>query len=158
MSKIPKHAKKLRRLIKWMGWYPPYLGAGISVTHVSHDARTYKVVLKQRWYNRNIYGTHFGGSIYSMIDPFYVFSAYAYLGDGYILWDQKASIHFVRPGKGTIQATIHIPDEEMARIKETVDNSSKATFEFEGEILDNYGKTVATFAKTIYVRKKNGSN
>ena len=154
MSQIPKHARKLRRLIKWMGWYPPYLGAGISVAHVSDDARSYKVALKPRWYNRNIYGTHFGGSIYSMIDPFYVFSAYAYLGDEYILWDQKASIHFVRPGKGTIMATIHITDEEMAEIKSIVEVSPKATFEFEGKIVDKEGKTVATYTKTIYVRKK----
>jgi len=30
--------------------------------------------MKQRWYNRNYANSHFGGSLFSMTDPFSLFS------------------------------------------------------------------------------------
>jgi uncharacterized protein DUF4442 len=60
---------KKSTLIRFLGLYPPYLGAGIRVTRVSHDFREIDVQMGLRWWNRNYVGTHFGGSLYSMIDP-----------------------------------------------------------------------------------------
>ena len=56
----------LKRLLNIYG---PYLGAGVRVTHVANDFREIRVSMKLRWYNRNVVGTHFGGSLYSMVDP-----------------------------------------------------------------------------------------
>ena len=55
-----------RRLINL---YPPYLGAGIKVNYIKRDWHQVEVRMYLRWYNRNAFGTHFGGNIYSMIDP-----------------------------------------------------------------------------------------
>lgn len=52
-------------------WFP-YLGAGIKILNVSNDFRYVKVCLKRSWYNANYVGTQFGGSIYSMTDPFFM--------------------------------------------------------------------------------------
>lgn len=42
------------RLLRWvMTLYPPYLGAGISVQHMSADFRHVKVRMGLGWYNRN---------------------------------------------------------------------------------------------------------
>ena len=30
--------------------------------------------MKMYWWNKNLFGTHFGGSLASMTDPFYIFS------------------------------------------------------------------------------------
>jgi hypothetical protein len=148
-----KRQKRLRRLAKWMWLYPPYLGAGISVKYVSPNAQAYKVQLRQRWYNRNIYGTHFGGSLYSMVDPFYVFVAAAYLGDGYILWDKRAHIDFIYPGKGTVSVEVHIPQEQLSRMKKEVDISGKGTYIFTTKVMDSSNRTVATVEKEIYIKK-----
>lgn len=110
--------------------------------------------MKLRWYNRNVYGTHYGGSLYSMCDPFFVFAAYSYFGDDYILWDKSASIEFKRPGKGTVQALFEISDERLIEMKSEVDREGKKTFHFVAEVKDKGGNVVALVNKEIYVRSK----
>jgi len=61
-----------------------------------------------RFYNRNYVGTHFGGSLYSMVDPFYMLMLMNILGPGYIVWDKAASIRFKKPGKGVMKASFHL--------------------------------------------------
>ena len=56
-------------------------------------------------WNRNFVGTHFGGSLYSMCDPFFVLILSAALGRDYVVWDKAAAIRFLRPGRGTVKAT-----------------------------------------------------
>ncbi len=65
--------KSIKSRIKLINWFPPYLGAGISVKTINDDFTKMQVQMKMRWYNRNLVGTHFGGSLYSMCDPFYMF-------------------------------------------------------------------------------------
>ncbi|MGC8497139.1 MAG: DUF4442 domain-containing protein [Thermoplasmata archaeon] len=50
--------------------YPPLLGAGIHVKKISPDFRELQAQMNLRWYNRNYVKTHFGGSLFSMTDPF----------------------------------------------------------------------------------------
>lgn len=138
-----------------MWLYPPYLGAGISVKSVNADATQYVVQLKQRFYNRNMYGTHFGGSLYSMVDPFFVFAAAAYFGEGYILWDKAAAIDYISPGRGTVTSTIGIDRDRLQEMKEEVDREGKAVFTFNTTVRDSKDTIVADVSKTIYIRKGN---
>ena len=82
-TKQSKSAKKLQR---WVNLYPPYLGAAVRVTHISDDFRNVEVEMPLRFYNRNYVGTHFGGSLYSMCDPFYMLMLINILGPDYIVW------------------------------------------------------------------------
>ena len=59
-------AKTLKRLLNL---YPPYLGAGVKITYSSDDWKEMHVSMSLRWYNKNAVNTHFGGSLYSMVDP-----------------------------------------------------------------------------------------
>ncbi len=53
------HWKRL--LIRFLSFWPPYLGAGIRVRKISPDYREIEVEMRQRWYNTNYVGVHFGG-------------------------------------------------------------------------------------------------
>ncbi len=53
-----------------MNLWPPFVGAGIRVRHIAPDFRSVTVDMRLRWTNRNYVGTHFGGSLYAMVDPF----------------------------------------------------------------------------------------
>jgi hypothetical protein len=66
-----------------MNLWPPFLGAGIRVRFISRDWR--KIVTQLRLYglNRNYMGTHFGGSLFSMTDPFYMLMLIRTLGKDY---------------------------------------------------------------------------
>jgi len=146
--------KKLRRFIGLMAWWPPYLGTGLTVDKVNETATSYQVSMKLRFYNRNIYGSHFGGSLYSMCDPWYAFAASAYFGDGYIIWDKSASIKYLSPGKGKVTGLFEIPVEQLAAMKAEVDATGKKTYTFVTDITDQKQTVVAEVTKEIYIRKK----
>ena len=142
------------RLIRKINWYPPYLGMGIRVRSYTPDFTRFEVELRARWYNRNLFGTHFGGSLYAMCDPFYVFIIMMNLGTDYIVWDKSASIEFLKPAKGTILGVFEIGIEQLAEIRDEVDQLGKNTYHFEADLLDENGQTVARVSKEVYVRSK----
>lgn len=146
--------KKLFKYKKLINFYPPFLGAGIRIKDYSKEGNSYLVEMKLRWYNRNVAGTHFGGSLYAMCDPFYVFAAYSHFGDDYIIWDKSASIQFVRPGVGRVTALFEIPLSRLAEMKNEVDNEKMRTFHFETEVLDSKNRVVSKVKKEIYIKKK----
>jgi acyl-coenzyme A thioesterase PaaI-like protein len=148
------NVKKLFKYKRLLNFYPPFLGAGIKLKEFNKKGTSYLVEMKLRWYNRNVYGTHFGGSLYAMCDPFFVFAAYSFFGDDYVIWDKSASISFKRPGKGTVTALFHIPDDRLEEMKKIVDSEGKKTFHFIAEVKDKGDNIVATVEKEIYIRKK----
>jgi len=142
------------KLIRKINWYPPYLGMGIRVRSFRPDFTRFEVELRARWYNKNLFGTHFGGSLYAMCDPFYVFIVTMNLGGGYIVWDKSASIEFLVPAKGTILGIFEISRERLAEIRAEVDELGKNTYHFETGLLDETGQVVARVSKEIYVRSR----
>lgn len=150
----PSRRKRARRLRRLLRFYPPYLGAGVRVTEVSDDFTTVRVRMKLRWWNRNYVGTHFGGSLYTMCDPFYMLILFEQLGRDFIVWDKAATIRFRRPGKGTVFATFHIPPERIEEIRRQALEKRVVEPTFTAEVLDTEGRVVAEVEKLLYVRKK----
>ncbi|SFT85250.1 Acyl-coenzyme A thioesterase PaaI, contains HGG motif [Algoriphagus locisalis] len=146
--------RKFRRLIRMINWYPPFLFSGIKVVDYADYFSSFKTRLKLTWYNRNLLGTAFGGSLYSMCDPFFMFIVLIQLGEEYIVWDKTASIEFVKPGKGTVYAEFKLSPEQISDIKEVVDREGKAVFEFPCEVKDGNGNLIAKLQKGVYVRRK----
>ncbi|MBK9328477.1 MAG: YiiD C-terminal domain-containing protein [Sphingobacteriales bacterium] len=144
----------IKKINRYINLYPPYLGAGISLKSFNDDCTKFIVQLKKKWYNNNAVGTHFGGSLYSMCDPFYMFILMENLGKDYIVWDKAAAIQFKKPGVGTVTAIFEIPKEEISRIKAEVDEKGKGDFTFYTQILNEQQVVVAEVEKVIYVRKK----
>ena len=95
----------LRRL---MNIWSPFRSPGIRVTHWSDDWREVRVELRQRRFNMNFVGTHYGGSLFSMTDPFWMLILLHVLGRDYLVWDKTSEIDFVKPGKGTVSARFRL--------------------------------------------------
>jgi len=150
MKWTPKRLKFLLNI------YPPYLGAGVRVTHVGDDWREIHVAMKLRWYNRNRVGTHFGGSLYAMVEPHPMLMLIQLLGRDYIVWDKLAEIEFVAPGKGTVRSVVRITDQQLAAIKQNTANGNRYLPEFDLQVVDAENKIVAKIKKTVYVRKIRG--
>ncbi|WP_437879450.1 DUF4442 domain-containing protein [Pseudomonas sp. LRF_L74] len=147
-------ARKARFLRFVLNLYPPYIGAGISVQHISPDCRHARVRMVLRWYNRNIVRTQFGGSLYSMVDPFYMLLLMPLLGDDYVVWDKAASIDFISPGRGPVFADFRVDDTLLATIRQATAGGEKYLPELSVDIRDERGDLVATVHKTLYVRLK----
>lgn len=145
---------KFGNLIRKINLYPPFLGMGIRVKSYNDEFTRFEVELRSRSYNRNLFGTHFGGSLYSMTDPFYVFIVTMNLGPEYIVWDKTAKIEFLKPAKGTILAVFEIPTERLEEMRAEVDRLGKNTYDFKVDLVDEAGVVVARASKEIYVRSK----
>jgi acyl-coenzyme A thioesterase PaaI-like protein len=145
---------KFGKLIKKINWYPPYLGMGIRVRSKRDDFTRFEVELRARWYNRNLFGTHFGGSLYAMSDPFFVFIITMNLGRGYVVWDKSANIDFIKPAKGTISGVYEISKTRLEEIRAEVDRLGKNTYHFDAQLINERGEIVARVRKEVYVRAK----
>ena len=134
--------------------YIPYLGTGIIVKSVSPDYREICVQMKLRWYNRNYVGTHFGGSLYAMTDPFFMLMLISILGEEFVVWDKSAHIDFIKPGQGTVTAKFLITKEQIADIIHNTSGGQKYLPKFSVDIENEAGEKVARVVKTIYIKKK----
>lgn len=110
--------------------------------------------MKLRLWNRNYVGTHFGGSLYSMVDPFYMLMLIENLGPDYIIWDKAATIRFRRPGRGKVTASFRLSDAQIEEIRQRLETDEKMEPVFLAEIKDETGTVIAEVEKVLYVRKK----
>ena len=140
-----------RRVLNIWG---PFRGAGIVVTELAPDWSYVRVVLKQRLLNRNYVGTHFGGSLFAMTDPFYMLMLMHRLGAGYRVWDRAASIDFLAPGRGTVGAEFRLDNPTIEGIRSAAAAGEPVFPEFDVEVRDAAGAVVARVHKQIYVRRK----
>ena len=146
---------RMSRLLRLgLNLYPPYLGAGIRVREISPDFRRVRVRMGLGWYNRNYVRTQFGGSLYSMTDPFFMLMLMQLLGRDYIVWDKAASIDFISPGKGPVHAEFRVDDELLAQIRQHTADGDKYLPELRVEVRDDEGTLVAIVHKTLYIRLK----
>ena len=147
-------AAKSRKLRRRINFYPPYLGASVRVTHIAEDFRRIEVEMPLRFYNRNYVDTHFGKSLYSMCDPFYMLMLINILGPEYIVWDKAANIRFKKPGKGVMKAIFELTEEKVAEIRAAAETQSKVEPLFQVLVKDAEGNVVAEVDKLLYIKKK----
>jgi hypothetical protein len=165
ITRIEFRGTKTQRL-KWiLNWWPPFWGAGIKVVEIRPDFRYARVQLALRWYNQNYVGVHFGGSLYSMCDPFYMLllinvlnntshpGGNTRLGGEFIVWDKSASIEYVKPGTGTVTAEFYITDDILENIHD-MKPDTKQLIDLCVNVTDEKGDIVAKLVKTEYIKRK----
>jgi len=143
---------KKRLLLRIINIWPPFLGAGIRVKRFGPHA--IDVEMKLRRWNRNYVGTHFGGSLYSMTDPFFMLMLLENLGPDYLVWDKAATIRFKKPGRGTVRAEFRLSREQVDEIKRAAAANGKTEPTFVVQVKDEAGDVVAEVEKVLWVRRK----
>ncbi len=144
-----------RRVLRTINLWPPMLGAGIRVRRISPDMRAIDVEMKLRFWNQNYVGTHYGGSLYSMADPFYMLMLIENLGRDYIVWDKAATIRFRKPGRGKVHAQFRLSEVQIEEVREALKTREKFEPRFTVEIKDESGVVIAEVEKILHVKKKN---
>lgn len=148
-------ASRLQRfMLRAVNYWPPYFGAGIRVTYRNSSLTAVDVEMCLHFWNRNYVGTHFGGSLYSMADPFFMLMLIENLGPGYIVWDKAATIRFRKPGRGTVRAQFRLTDAQLADVRHDADANGKIEPTFTVEIKDEQGEVIAEVEKLLHVRKR----
>ena len=134
--------------------WPPFLFAGIKLKELSNDWRHARVELRMRPWNRNYVGTHFGGSLFAMTDPFWMLLILHQLGRDYIVWDRASEISFENPGRGTVSASFDVTPEIVEELRAAAAGGEKVLRWFETDVIGEDGTVVAKVRKQIYVRLK----
>lgn len=138
-----------------INFWLPFLGAGIKVVKIAPDFRHVKVKMKLRWFNKNYVGTQYGGSMYSMVDPFFMLMLIKNLGRDYIVWDKAGSIVYKKPARTTVFATFDFTEDELNHIREQAKENEKIIFDKVVDIVNADNEVVASVTKTLYVKFKN---
>lgn len=142
-----------RLIFRLINWWPPYLASGIHIAKLDPAGGVAEVELRSHWWNRNYHGTAYGGSLFSMCDPFYALILIEHLGPRFMVWDKSASIRFRKPGVGTVKARFEIPREQIDAIRETAIRDGKTEETFKAEIIDGQGQVVAVVEKLVHVKR-----
>lgn len=131
--------------------FGPYAGASIKPKLI--DDFTIEVSMPLVVTNTNYVGTHFGGSLYSMCDPFYMFILMRNLGSAYMVWDKSATIEFIKPGTGNVKAQFYISKEEIQEIRNLLNTQKKTIRTYQTQVLNENKEVVAQVTKELYIRK-----
>ncbi|MCP1289503.1 MULTISPECIES: DUF4442 domain-containing protein [unclassified Chromobacterium] len=134
--------------------WPPFLGAGIRVKRLAADFSDIEVRLKLGFSNRNYVGTHFGGSLYAMTDPFFMLMLMHQLGRDYYVWDKSGSIDYVKPGRGTVSARFRLAPGMLEDIRLRTASGDKYLPQLQVDIVDQQNELVARVFKTLYIKRK----
>lgn len=146
------HSSGALRLL--LNVYPPYLGARIKTTFISKDFRTIRVEMPLGIFNRNVVGTHFGGSLFSMTDPFFALIFIRNLGPQYVVWDLSSQIDFRSPGIGRVFVEFSVKQSDIDLALEKTRNGAPYRPSFTCQIRGENNDLVAELSKTLYIRKK----
>jgi len=152
MPSVKKMSRK--QIERGLRLYPPFLGAGIKVLRIADDFLTIDVKMGLRFWNKTGVGTHFGGSLYAMCDPFFMLILMKTLGSNYLVWDKAAAIRFKKPGTGTVWATFQISQERIDEIRADTDLHGRSEPEFLALVRDDNDNVIAEVDKFLLVKKK----
>jgi len=143
------------RGMRWLfNLWPPFRGMGIRVAEIAPDFRRVRIELRMKLLNRNFVGSHFGGSMFAMADPFYMIMMMKVLGRDYIVWDKAGAIRFLKPGKGTLEARFEVTQAMVDEVVSRTANGDKFEPTYSVDLVNGEGETVARVEKTLHIRKK----
>lgn len=144
----------LNLVMKLFNLWPPFLFSGISIKEYDLDEAKIIVQLKTSPWNANYFGTHFGGSLQSMCDPFYSLLLTHKLGKKYFVWDIESRIKFHKATKEKVFATFHVNKDQLENLIKQASHGEKVEFTFSNGIIDKDKTLIAEVFQTVYVRLK----
>jgi acyl-coenzyme A thioesterase PaaI-like protein len=134
--------------------HPAYRASGGRVDYVSPDLTHMRVRLDLRRRTRNVFGTLFGGSLFSVTDGPMPTLLMAALGPDVVVWDQEAHIQFLVPGRTTLWGDFRVTAEELAEIRTALARDGKTRRTHTVELKDEHGIVHTIVERTVYVADK----
>ncbi len=123
---------------------------------ISDDWNYAKVRLRKYWFNRNYMNVHYGGSLFSMTDGFYMLMIMQKMGKRYIVWDKRASIKFIKPGRKDVFAKFQLSDKEIEDFTQQLVDIPKLEIEKVVQVIDSDGLLISEVTKIVHISKKTG--
>lgn len=141
-------------ILSIMNLWPVFLFSGIKIVKRTKNYRHFIVKLKLRFWTANLVGTQYGGSMFSMTDPFYMMMLMKNLGPKYVIWDKSATIHYLKPGKTDVIAEFILTQEDIDNILKTLEEHGRMHWVRKIEIKDKNQEVIAEVEKVISIKKR----
>ncbi len=132
--------------------WPPLLFTGIHVDEITSDYRRIRVRLRHTPFTSNYFGTLYGGSLFSMTDPFWAIMMLRNLGSGYVVWDAAGEITFVKAVRATVFATFELDQAILDEVRAATADGAKVLRWFETDLVTADGTLVARTRKQLHIR------
>lgn len=126
----------------------------IRVRHISPDWREIDVEMRLGLLNRNYMGSHFGGSMFSMTDPFFWVIVQRALGPAYTVSHKGGRIDFLTPGFGKLRAHFEVPDALLDEIRTVTATGERHVPELTTEIFNEQNEVVARATQILHIRQR----
>ena len=143
---------KLRNLSFIWNLWPPFLGMGISIKHISQDNKKFVMALKKRFWNANYYCTQFGGGIFSMTDGVHMLMLVKLLRKKYQIWDKSADIVYLKRGLTSLTAEFNVTDEDIHYIQTEMTDKPTIDWIAKVDIKDTTGQVIAQVTRTLSIK------
>lgn len=137
-----------------MSLWIPNLFSGIRVRRFADDWTSVTVELHVNVFTRNYVKTAFGGSMQAMTDPYFFMLVMHQIGRDYVVWDTRAEIEFVKPGRGVLTAHFEVSPAAVQELRERARGGAKVLEWFSTDITDRESDVVARVRREVYVREK----
>lgn len=103
-------------------------------------------------------GTQYGGSMFSLTDPFYMVMLIRNLGSQYIVWDKSAKIDYLKPGRTHVFAEFQLSAQDLENIRFEVQKNGKINWVRKVEVKDLHNNVICEVEKVLYIRSKQRSS
>ena len=134
--------------------HPAFRGTGGRVETISPDLSHVRVRLPLTWRTRNVLGTIYGGSLFSVTDGAHPTMLMLALGRNAIVWDKAASIRYRRPGRETLYVDFLITPEEIADIHADLARYGETERTYLVELKNREGLVHTQVERTVYIADK----
>ncbi len=136
-----------------MRFFPAIRNTGVIVDHISDDWYHWELRLPMSMKTRNYVGTHFGGTLYSSMDPHIMLAWMHILGPDFIVWDKAGSVRFRKPGKGTLRSAFTLSAEDEAEVR-ALARGAKLDKTYKLAWTDAQGDVVAEVEKVVHFQAR----
>lgn len=153
---IAKSLSTPNNMRKWMSAWPPLLFSGIKLTHVSEDWSYGRIQLNMRFWNQNMHGAAFGGTLYSMTDVLFGTLVARRMGVEYEAWTRTGTFQYLQPGRDGAYLEVEVPDEMVAWIKQTIEKDGYCNVPYTSIVKNKDGSVVGIGQQDLHVRPRGG--
>ncbi len=144
------------KLGKWLiNAYPPFIFNRIKIQEFGKDYRSCKVRIKKSFWNRNMNGTIFGGSLFSASDPFYAILYWQiFERKGYKVqtWLKSAQIQYLKPADKDLFLSFNLTENEIAEAEQSLLNTGRYKKIHEIPYVSKEGDVYVVSNTEVYIR------
>lgn len=134
--------------------HPAFRATGGRVQFVSNDLRHLRIRLPLIRQTRNLVGSIFGGSLFSITDGVHVTLLFLNLSDDLIIWDKSANIRYRKPAYDTVYADFTLSETDLDHIQQQLALKHELDHRFTIQIKDDAGFVHTQVERTLYIAQK----